>query len=139
MVKRMKRDTTLLTSAVEFLVEAFSNYETHKPRFAIVHAVTSAELVLKERLARIHPNLIFQKIDASDFTKEQTVPLRTLALGQTTLALESEAQQRKRDLAAEAQNIEALGQMTGDLAHDFNNVLIIVSGLALLLQRLGER
>ena len=59
-----KQTTNLLTSAVEFLVEAFSNIETHKPRFAIVHAVTSAELILKERLARIHPNLIFQNIDA---------------------------------------------------------------------------
>ena len=44
----------------------------------MVHAVTAAELVLKERLARIHPNLIFKDIDALDFAKAQTVPLRHL-------------------------------------------------------------
>lgn len=84
----MKRD--LLTSAVEFLVEAFSNYDTHKPRFAIVHAVTSAELILKERLARIHPNLIFQNIDAPDCTKQQTVPLRHLPLRLLNLGVKIE-------------------------------------------------
>jgi len=89
----MKRDTTLLTSAVEFLVEAFSNYETRKPSFAIVHAVTSAELVLKERLARIHPNLIFQNIDASDFAKQQTVSLRHLPLRLLNLGVMIEPQE----------------------------------------------
>jgi len=39
----MKQFTTLLDSAVAFLVESLSNYKTRKPSVAIVHAVTSAE------------------------------------------------------------------------------------------------
>ncbi len=66
---------------------------------------------------------------------EQTVHLRTLALGQTTLALENEAQQRRQEQAAETRKMEALGQLTSALAHDFNNVLMIVSGHAQMLQR----
>jgi HEPN domain-containing protein/rRNA maturation protein Nop10 len=54
---------TLLDSAEEFLVEAFANNRAHKRNFAIVHAVTAVELVLKESLSRIHPNLIFEDID----------------------------------------------------------------------------
>jgi HEPN domain-containing protein len=69
---------TLLDSAAGFLIEAFSNYRAKKQSFAIVHAVTAAELVLKERLARIHPNLIFKSIDAQNLAMEQTVSLRHL-------------------------------------------------------------
>jgi Primosomal protein N'' (replication factor Y) - superfamily II helicase len=72
------KPTTLLDSAVEFLVEAFLTYNAKKPRLAMVHAVTAAELVLKERLARIHPNLIFKNLDAQNITQEQTVSLRHL-------------------------------------------------------------
>ncbi|MDQ3623953.1 MAG: hypothetical protein M3463_15950 [Verrucomicrobiota bacterium] len=69
---------TLLASAKEFLVEALADYAKGKRSFAVVHAVTSAELVLKERLARIHPHLIFEKIDALNFQNERTVALRHL-------------------------------------------------------------
>jgi hypothetical protein len=58
--------------------EAFVTYKAEKQSFAIVHAVTAAELVLKERLARIHPNLIFKNIDAQNVATEQTVSLRHL-------------------------------------------------------------
>jgi hypothetical protein len=68
----------LLDSAVAFLIEAFSNYKRKRQSFAIVHAVTAAELVLKERLARIHRSLIFKNIDAPDFEKERTVSLHHL-------------------------------------------------------------
>jgi hypothetical protein len=72
------KPTTLLDSAGAFLVEAFVTYTAKKQSFAIVHAVTAAELVLKERLARIHTNLIFKNIDAQKIATEQTVGLRQL-------------------------------------------------------------
>lgn len=68
----------LLASAQEFLVESISNFSDHKPRFAIVHAVTATELVLKERLARLNPALILRSIDTKAPQKEQTVSLSVL-------------------------------------------------------------
>lgn len=73
----MTRPRTLLESAKRFLVESLVNYRDHKNDFAIVHAVTAAELVLKERLARIHPALIYRNID-KPLPKAQTVSLRDL-------------------------------------------------------------
>ena len=74
----MESDQTLLTSAKKFLVEALGNHRDRKWSFAILHAVTAAELVLKERLARIHPSLIFRNIDARSFRGEQTISLNKL-------------------------------------------------------------
>src|SRR5207247_10279990 len=42
---------------------------------AIVHAVTATELVLKERLLRVNPALIFKNIDSTRLTNEQTIAL----------------------------------------------------------------
>src|SRR6266536_2855724 len=71
----MKRTTSLLSSAKEFLVEALANYKDRKYQFAIVHAVTATELVLKERLLRVNPALIFKNIDSTRLTNEQTIAL----------------------------------------------------------------
>jgi HEPN domain-containing protein len=73
-----KKISSLLSSAKDFLVEALENYDKQRLNFAIVNAVTATELVLKERLARIHPCLIFKNIDSIKFKKEQTVSLRHL-------------------------------------------------------------
>jgi hypothetical protein len=64
-----------ISSAQQFLIEAIENHNDGKHNFAIVHAVTAAELLLKERLARIHPALIFRNVDAPTFQAEQTISL----------------------------------------------------------------
>jgi hypothetical protein len=74
----MGSDQTLLTSAKQFLVEALRNHRDGNRSFAILHAVTAAELVLKERLSRVHPSLIYSNIDARSFRGEQTVSLNKL-------------------------------------------------------------
>lgn len=74
----MKPDQSLINSAKGFLVEALDSYRCHKCSFAILHAVTAAELVLKERLARINPSLVYKNIDAPDFRGEHTVSLSKL-------------------------------------------------------------
>jgi predicted RNA-binding Zn-ribbon protein involved in translation (DUF1610 family) len=74
----MIRESTILSSAKEFLIEALQNHSDKKLNFAIVHSVTAAELVLKERLARIHPTLISKNIDSKDLIREQTVSLSNL-------------------------------------------------------------
>lgn len=73
-----KKISPLLSSAKGFLVEALENYDKQRLNFAIVNAVTATELILKERLARIHPCLIFKNIDSKKVEKEQTVSLRYL-------------------------------------------------------------
>jgi len=74
----MIRESTVLSSAKEFLIEALQNINDKKLNFAIVHSVTAAELVLKERLARIHPTLMSKNIDSKDLIREQTVSLSNL-------------------------------------------------------------
>jgi len=74
----MESDRNLLKSAKQFLIEALGNHRDRKRNFAILHAVTAAELILKERLARIHPALIYKNIDAASFRGMQTVSINNL-------------------------------------------------------------
>jgi hypothetical protein len=91
----MGSDQTLLTSAKQFLVEALGNHRDGKRSFAILHAVTAAELVLKERLARIHPSLIYSNIDARSFRGEQTVSLNKLPQRLSNLGVQVDPKEAK--------------------------------------------
>ena len=66
---------SLLPSAQQFLAEAMRDFRSRKLSFAIVHTVTATELVLKERLRRIHPALMYRNIDTKDPRGERTVAL----------------------------------------------------------------
>jgi len=68
----------LLASAQEFLAESLGNLSDRKLSFAIVHAITATELILKERLARLNPALVFRNIDTKAPHREQTVSLSAL-------------------------------------------------------------
>jgi hypothetical protein len=69
---------SLLNSAKDFLVESLDNYQTGKLSFSILHAVTATELILKERLSKVHPSLIYRNIDSRQIVNERTVALRDL-------------------------------------------------------------
>jgi len=69
---------SLLNPAKDFLVESLDNYQKGKLAFSILHAVTATELILKERLSKVHPSLIYRKIDSRQIVNERTVALRDL-------------------------------------------------------------
>ncbi len=90
----------LLESAHEFLEESLRNFAQGKLRFAIVHAVTATELVLKERLARTNPALVLKNIDTKSPQTEQTVSLGALPrrLANLGMALQPTEAQLIRDI-----------------------------------------
>lgn len=71
----LDRSGSLLPSAQQFLIEAMRDFQSRKISFAIVHAVTATELLLKERLRRIHPVLLYRNIDTKNPGGERTVEL----------------------------------------------------------------
>jgi len=60
--------------------------------------------------------------------------LRTVARHAARLQSEIDARTTLMDQLRQAQRVEVLGQLAGGVAHDFNNVLMAVGGMAELLQ-----
>ena len=69
---------SLLESASVFLGESLRSFRSGSLTFAILHVTTAVELVLKERLARVHPNLIFKTLDSEKLNRSKTVGLYEL-------------------------------------------------------------
>ncbi|HUH08764.1 MAG TPA: hypothetical protein VML96_13270 [Egibacteraceae bacterium] len=72
------KPSDLLKAGKAFLREALSNFDDGRLTFALLHLTTATELLLKERLARIHPNLIFRQLDGETIDRQRTVGLREL-------------------------------------------------------------
>ena len=90
----MPKDKSLLQSAGEFLAESLNNYKAKKLNFAILHAVTSTELLLKERLYKINPSLIHRQLDSERIEKEKTIGLRELPFRLCNLGIDIDAKQK---------------------------------------------
>jgi signal transduction histidine kinase len=91
----------------------------------------------------LHSRLAKAKALLDDYAQrlEERVRARTaeLALANETLVAETGERRKTEAQLHQAQKMEALGQLTGGLAHDFNNHLGIIIGNLDLLAETGNR
>jgi signal transduction histidine kinase/ActR/RegA family two-component response regulator len=110
-------------------------------------AIEDAEsrlLTVREKRADVERDLLLSAVIASMaaagalawfVVRSANRSLQLLEGHNTALASEVEGRMKAEEQLRQAQKMEALGQLTGGVAHDFNNMLAIIMGNLDLMQR----
>ncbi len=128
MARSIRRPVEALTAATKALGRA-------EPIGQLVGRVTELDQVGGE-LRNTATALTRNREQLESMVGERT---RELAAANERLHAEIAAREQAQSALLQAQKMEAMGQLTGGVAHDFNNVLATISGsLALLEPRISE-
>ena len=115
-------------------------YDFHPKEIADLHAVQDRQVVESGSVIRDNITVSFADGREHDLvvTRFPIIDNQGRVLGIGSISADVTEQKKAQQALHEAQKMDAVGQLTGGVAHDFNNMLAVILGNAERLQRRPE-